>query len=81
MAKFIVRDFKDSIACAILEKLGIDETYVRRLILDLPAGGVGMVYLETYADSEVLKIDTGRLTYKIYAEGDEGDDPVPMGTA
>jgi hypothetical protein len=41
---------------SLLDKAGIDKTYVSRLILDLEVGSAGRLYLEMFADSEVLSL-------------------------
>jgi hypothetical protein len=56
MTKFVVVD-TGPLFDALLDKAGIDKTYVRRLILDLEVGSVGKLYLEMFADSEILRVD------------------------
>jgi hypothetical protein len=56
MTKFVVVD-TGPLFDALLDKAGIDKTYVRRLILDLEVGSVGRLYLEMFADWEMLSVD------------------------
>jgi hypothetical protein len=55
MTKFVVVD-TGPLFDALLDKAGIDKTYVRRLILDLEVGSVGRLYLEMFADCEMLSL-------------------------
>jgi hypothetical protein len=56
VAKFVVVD-TGPLFDALLDRAGIDKTHVRRLILDLQVGSAGMLYLEMFADSDVLTLD------------------------
>jgi hypothetical protein len=56
MAKWVVTD-TGPLFDALLEKVGIDKRYVHRLILDLEVNATGMLYLEMFADSDVLTLD------------------------
>jgi hypothetical protein len=56
MTKFVVVD-TGPLFDALLDKAGIDKTYVRRLILDLEVSEPGKLYLEMFADRELLSVD------------------------
>ncbi len=56
MAKFVVVD-TGHLFDSLLEKSGIDPRYVSRLILDLKVREPGRLYLEMFADDEVLSVD------------------------
>lgn len=71
MAKFIVHGqaFLDTICQA----LGQEPSMVRRLILDLKVGNVGMAYVELFADDE--KLGAIRLDAGVTIEGVEEVSP------
>lgn len=60
MAKFVVTSF-DKLGDALLRASGVDPNYVRRLVLDLRVGEPGMLYVETFADSEVLDVELSEM--------------------
>ena len=41
---------------SICEAAGVDPTMVRRVVLDLQVGNAGIVYVEMFADPELLEI-------------------------
>ncbi len=40
-----------------LHELGVIPLYTRRVVLDIPFDGVVMMYVESFADKRILKLD------------------------
>ncbi len=56
MSKFIVND-TGPLFDLLLDRAGIEKIHTRRLILDLEVGSPGMLYVEMFADSELLRLE------------------------
>jgi hypothetical protein len=57
VSKFLVTDSFGTLGDGLCRASGIDPRYVRRLVLDLEVGSPGRLYVETFADSEVLDVN------------------------
>ena len=71
MTKFLVTNW-DKLGTELCEAMGIDETYVRRLVLDLEVGSPGRIYFETFADNQVLNVSLGTVGIEIEKEKNGG---------
>jgi len=69
MSKFVVINWDDTVATTLLQSLGVDETMVRRLVIDFQVGSPAMVYLETFADQEALSVSVPSPEIKIEGTG------------
>ena len=71
MARFVVKGIDSTLGTSLCEAAGVDPNMVRRLVLDLRVGDMGMLYLETYPDDAVLDVSLSGPDIKI--ELDEGE--------
>lgn len=72
MTKFIVANYQNTLALALLEAAGADPRRVKRLVLDLTYGEPGHLTLETFADDRMLHVLPDGDTIEVWPE-DEAD--------
>jgi hypothetical protein len=56
MSKFISGTSRDRLMAAFADAVGVSHNHIRRVIVDLQVGSPGIVYFETFADTEVIDV-------------------------
>ncbi len=72
MSMFLLTDSFGKLGEALLSSVGIDSRYVRHMVIDLKVGEPGKLYVELFADDEILNVDLAELGVEVKAADNGG---------